>query len=108
MDIPVWAQILPTGLLLHVKIKPSSNQNALLLPYHVEGKRLFLSVSLTSPPTEGQANKLLCKQLGKWLNLPKTKIKIIKGNKSQFKQVFINGAGKGEIYNLSAKLARLS
>ena len=61
----------------------------------------LIKIQISSPPVDNAANKELIKFLSKKLNLNKSKIKIIKGEKSRIKTVEIQSdKNKDEIENL--------
>ena len=49
-----------------------------------------LRVYVTAPPEDGRANRALIKLLSKELNIPKSKIEIIKGERGREKIIKIN------------------
>lgn len=67
------------GLLVNIKIVPNASKNEIILEDE------FIKVRVTAQPVEGKANKALLEFLSKFLKLPKTSIKIIKGETSKEK-----------------------
>jgi uncharacterized protein (TIGR00251 family) len=57
----------------HVVIKPQPNGN--------------LIVRLTAPPSDNKANKQLIKVLSDYFDIPRTKLRIIRGEKSRYKTI---------------------
>ncbi|NOX97484.1 MAG: YggU family protein [Nitrospirae bacterium] len=69
--------------LIQVRVIPKAKKNNL----KQEGNKL--KVYLTAPPVEGKANKLLVELLAQHFKLKKSRIKIVKGEKSRDKLVRI-------------------
>ena len=80
--LPVrWA-----SLIIKVKVKPNAKKN--------EVKRIeenFFEVRTTVVPEKGKANKKTIELLSKYLNIPKSRIKLIKGETSREKIFDIDG-----------------
>ncbi|MFA5188189.1 MAG: DUF167 domain-containing protein [Patescibacteria group bacterium] len=71
--------------IISVKVIPNSKINKI-----VEQKENFLKIKLTAPAHEGKANKALIIFLSQELKIPKSKIKIISGEKSREKKILIS------------------
>jgi len=69
---------------IKLKIIPKSSRNQIV--GEIDG---ILKIKLTAPPVDGEANKKLIEFLSKEWNLPKSKIKIIKGERSKNKIIEI-------------------
>lgn len=65
-----------------VIVKPGSSQEKVV----ATGER-ELTVYLRAKPHDGEANSALIKILAKYLNLPKTSLKITRGQKSRVKTI---------------------
>jgi uncharacterized protein (TIGR00251 family) len=72
------------GIILTVKVTPNSSRNALAID---QADRL--TVKLTAPAVEGKANKGLLKFIGKKLRVPPSTVKIIRGQSSREKILFV-------------------
>ena len=70
---------------IKLKIIPRSSQNKIIGGINDD----ILKVKLTAPPIDGEANKKLLIFLSKEWGIPKSKIKIIKGEKSKSKIIQI-------------------
>lgn len=70
------------GLLVNIKISPNSSKNAIIN----EGD--IIKIKITALPIEGKANKALIEFLSKTFKIPKTSIKIIKGETTKEKTIF--------------------
>lgn len=71
----------PKGLIVSLKILPNSSIDAIIR----EGE--LIKVKLTAQAIEGKANQALIKFLSKQFKVPKTSIKIIKGETSRDKTI---------------------
>ena len=67
------------GLIVNIKISPNSKKNEIIN----EGE--FPKVKITAQPIDGKANKALIEYLSKNFKIPKTSIKILKGETSKEK-----------------------
>ena len=86
----------PSGVRFNVHIQPRSSRTEVA---GVHGDALKIRVA--APPVEGEANAELVKFLAKQLGLPKTAVRIVKGEQSRQKVVEIAGANAGEILSLA-------
>ena len=69
------------GLIVNIKISPNSKKNEIIN----EGE--FSKVKITAQPIDGKANKALIEYLSKNFKIPKTSIKILKGDTSKEKTI---------------------
>ena len=69
------------GLIVNIKISPNSKKNEIIN----EGD--FTKIKITAQPIDGKANKALIEFLSKNFKIPKTSIKILKGETSKEKTV---------------------
>lgn len=65
---------------LRLKVKPASKTDEIIR--EADGS---LKVKIKAPPVEGKANKYLIEFLSGLLNLPKSKIVLLKGETNSFK-----------------------
>lgn len=77
-------------MILHIKVKPGSRQDS--VKREADGS---LKVYIKAPPVDGKANEYLIKFLAQILDLPKSKVKLLKGETNAFKKLEIDAA---EIY----------
>ncbi|OGY41470.1 MAG: hypothetical protein A2Y82_01030 [Candidatus Buchananbacteria bacterium RBG_13_36_9] len=70
--------------ILKIKVIPNSKINKI-----VEKGDNFLKIKLTAPAHEGKANSALLNFLSQEFKIPKSKIKIITGEKSRLKVISI-------------------
>ncbi|WP_298271045.1 DUF167 domain-containing protein [Geobacter sp.] len=77
---------------LSVHVQPRASKNEVC---GIQGDALKLR--LTSPPVEGEANRLCIEFLAKLLRIPKSSVTIIAGEKSRHKTLRITGVTAREI-----------
>ncbi|MES2621674.1 MAG: DUF167 domain-containing protein [Bacteroidota bacterium] len=83
-------------MILRIKVKPNSNIDEVIR--EADGS---LKVKIKAPPVEGKANKYLVEYLSKVLNLPKSRISLVKGETNSFKTLQIDAEEKYVIDILS-------
>ena len=69
------------GVVVNIKISPNAKKNQII------SENDSIKIKITAQPIEGKANKALVEYLSKTVKLPKTSIKIIKGETSKDKTV---------------------
>ncbi|MCH8908343.1 MAG: DUF167 domain-containing protein [Candidatus Heimdallarchaeota archaeon] len=74
-----------TSVDIEVKVIPNSNSQSLIL----DSKLLIIRIK--SPPSKGKANKEIISLVSKKLNVKKSRIEIIRGEKSKKKLLKIQG-----------------
>jgi uncharacterized protein (TIGR00251 family) len=77
-------------LTLHVQPRASRNQ----LVFHGADR---IMLRLTAPPVEGAANAACCALLADLLDLPKSRVTILRGETARRKLVRIQGANAADI-----------
>lgn len=82
----------PNGVTFSVHVQPRASRNGIC---GTQGDALKLRI--TSPPVEGEANRLCIEYLAKLLRVPKSAIVIIAGDKSRHKTLRITGVTAEEI-----------
>ncbi len=70
------------GIVFGVYVQPRASRNELC---GINGDELKLRI--TSPPVDGSANSLCIKFLADFLDVAKTKIRIVRGEKSRHKSI---------------------
>jgi len=69
------------GVIINIRISPNAKKNEIIN----EGE--ITKIKITAQPIDGKANKALIEFLSKLLKIPKTSIKIIKGETSKDKTI---------------------
>ena len=72
------------GIILTIKVIPNSSKNELM------NTETGLRLKITAPPVDNKANKFVVEFLSKRFKVPKTSIKIIRGETSREKTIFIS------------------
>jgi uncharacterized protein (TIGR00251 family) len=57
-----------------------------------------LSVRVTAAPEGGKANAAVCELLGKSLGVPKSAVRVVRGESSRHKQVEVDGVDEARAY----------
>jgi hypothetical protein len=72
----------PEGVVFSIHVQPRASRNELC---GLQGNEL--KVRLTSPPVEGQANKLCIEFFAKLFGVAKSRVSIVAGDKSRHKTI---------------------
>lgn len=72
------------GIILNIKLTPNSSKNE-ILGYTDE----YVKIKISAPPNENKANKKLISYISDWLNIAKSNISLISGDKARLKKVLI-------------------
>jgi uncharacterized protein (TIGR00251 family) len=73
------------GVVLRVRVQPKASREA------ISGSVDALKVALMAPPVDGEANAALIALIAKRFHLPKSALRLISGEKSREKTVFVPG-----------------
>jgi len=90
MSDPPWS-VEEGALRLAVRLTPRARKDALAGVIDSGDGRSALSVRLTAPPVEGAANRALVEFLARTLDVPKTAVTIVSGEKARLKILRIAG-----------------
>lgn len=82
------------GLIVNIKISPNSKKNEIIN----EGD--FTKIKITAQPIDGKANKALIEFLSKNFKIPKTSIKILKGETSKEKTILFETKDEEKLQKL--------
>ncbi len=85
----------PDGIIFNVYVQPRASRNELC---GICGEELKLR--LTSPPVEGSANKMCIQYLADVLGIAKSRVAIVRGEKSRHKTVKIHDITKEDLVAL--------
>ena len=86
------------GLIVNIKISPNSKKNEIIN----EGD--FTKIKITAQPIDGKANKALIEFLSKNFKIPKTSIKILKGETSKEKTILFETQDEEKLTKLKERL----
>lgn len=86
------------GILVNIKISPNSKKNEIIK--NAEGTK----IKITAQPIDGKANKALVEFLSKTFKIPKTSIKIVKGDTNKEKSILFMTSDQDKIELLKKTL----
>ncbi len=86
------------GLIAHIKISPNSKKNEIVR------EEEYTKIKITAQPIDGKANKALVEFLSKNFKIPKTSIKILKGETSKEKTVLFETKDEEKLKKLKEVL----
>lgn len=82
------------GLIVNIKISPNSKKNEIVR------EEEYTKIKITAQPIDGKANKALVEFLSKNFKIPKTSIKILKGETSKEKTVLFETKDEEKLQKL--------
>lgn len=82
------------GLIVNIKIVPNSKKNEIIR------EEEFVKIKITAQPIDGKANKALIEFLSKNFKIPKTSIKILKGETSKEKTILFETKDEEKLQKL--------
>ena len=88
------------GIIAKIKIVPNSSQNDIILEDE------FIKIKVTAQPIENKANKALVEFLSKKFKIPKTAVKIIKGETSREKTILFQTADNVKQLQIISQLSK--
>jgi uncharacterized protein (TIGR00251 family) len=80
------------GIVVTVRVQPGAKRSA-IIGEHAGG----LKIAVAAPPVEGKANDALIAFLRELLQLKRSQVEILRGEKSRQKQVLLRGVGRKDI-----------
>jgi uncharacterized protein (TIGR00251 family) len=84
------------AVVFSVRVQPRASRNA------IEGEwQDALKIRLTAPPVDDKANAALCAFLAEQLNIPRSAVRILAGERSRNKRVEVRGVTAEQILNLA-------
>lgn len=85
----------PDGIVVNLKISPNAKKNEIIKDGDI------IKVKITAQPIDGKANKALVEYLSKNFKIPKTSIKILKGETSKDKTVLFETTDTEKLSNIT-------
>ena len=79
----------PEGCILPVRVQPGARKAGL-----VGEQNGALKIAVTAPPEDGRANKALLELLRDALDLKRSQVELVGGEKSRSKRVLVRGVSK--------------
>jgi len=89
------------GVIFAVRVTPRASRDA--IEGEVQG---MLKVRLCAPPVDDRANDALRKLLAARLKVPASAVKIVAGEKSRTKRIFVEGVTRAQAGELSTTATR--
>lgn len=86
------------GLIVNIKISPNSKKNEIVR------EEEYTKIKITAQPIDGKANKALIEFLSKNFKIPKTSIKILKGETSKEKTILFETKDEEKLKKLKETL----
>lgn len=77
---------------LTIRLQPRARRNAV-----VDERDGVLRVSVAAAPVDGQANAALCKLIAKRTGVPRTRVTIVRGERSRDKVVRVEGMALADV-----------
>jgi len=87
-----WLRQQRDGVIIDLHVQPRASKNEIV---GVQGEEL--KVRLTSPPVEGEANRLCVEFFAKRLGIAKSAVELISGERSRHKRLLIRGVEAEEV-----------
>jgi len=87
-----WLRPQREGVTVDLHVQPRASKNEIV---GVQGEEL--KVRLTSPPVEGEANRLCVEFFAKRLGIAKSAVELVAGEKSRHKRLLIRGVEAEEV-----------
>lgn len=87
-----WLRRQRDGVTIDLHVQPRASKNEIV---GVQGEEL--KVRLTSPPVEGEANRLCVEFFAKRLGIARSAVELIAGEKSRHKRLLIRGVEAEEV-----------
>lgn len=92
---PIDLRLVNGEVWLSLRVQPKASRNRLTV--EPDGR---VKASITAPPAGGAANAALCELLANELNVPKSAVRVVRGEKSRDKTVAIRGLNESEVSNV--------
>jgi uncharacterized protein (TIGR00251 family) len=87
-----WLRQQRDGVIIDLHVQPRASKNEIV---GVQGEEL--KVRLTSPPVEGEANRLCVEFFAKRLGIAKSAVELISGERSRHKRLLLRGVEAEEV-----------
>jgi hypothetical protein len=87
-----WLREHRDGVTIDLHVQPRASKNEIV---GLQGEEL--KIRLTSPPVEGEANRLCVEFFAKLLKVPKSTVELVAGEKSRHKRLLIRGGDAEDV-----------
>ncbi|HNQ84706.1 MAG TPA: DUF167 domain-containing protein [Deltaproteobacteria bacterium] len=88
----MWCEDRGGSVILSIRVQPNSSREGV-----GDVQNDALTVRLNAPPVEGRANAALVRFLSKRLDVAKSKVSIVRGDKGRNKTVSVEGLSREEV-----------
>lgn len=88
----MWCRERAGSVILSIRVQPSSSREGI-----GEIRNNSLTIRLNAPPVEGKANEALIRFLSKRLDVSKSKVSIVQGEKGRNKIVAVEGLCREDV-----------
>lgn len=85
----------PEGIIVNIRISPNAKRNEIIKDGEI------IKVKITAQPIDGKANKALVEYFSKLFKVPKTSIKILKGETSKEKTILFQVYDEDKLQNIT-------
>lgn len=85
-----WLRSHPEGIEIKVRVSPGSAVDRVEQPLQ-HGDHWYLTVRVRENPEKGKANAAVERVIAEWLDLAKSKVRVISGNTARLKTVRVAG-----------------
>ncbi len=92
---PIDLRLVNGEVWLGLRVQPKASRNSLAV--QPDGR---IKASITAPPADGAANAALCELIADELQVPKSAVRVVRGEKSREKVVAIRGVTEAEVSNV--------
>ncbi len=92
-----WFDETSKGIVLHIKAQPKASKTKIV---GLHGDPPRLKIKIAAPPVDGQANEALLKFLKEVLEIPLSRLSLIRGATSPAKDVLCMGVPKDKIESM--------
>jgi hypothetical protein len=86
----------PDGILVSIRISPNAKKNEI-----IKDGEIF-KLKITAQPIDGKANKAVIEYLSKQFKIPKTSIKILKGETSKDKTILLMTTDSNKVEKINS------
>ena len=100
--LPAWARQDRVGWLLDIHVQPGARISAIVGEH---GKRLKIKIS--APPADNAANEALIEFIARAAGVPKSRVKLIRGQTSRFKTLAVENPPYGFLHRLTGRIGIL-
>jgi uncharacterized protein YggU (UPF0235/DUF167 family) len=88
---PAWVRTVPGGAVVRVRLQPGSRQSG------VAGTQGVLRLRVQQPPVDGRANEAARSLLASLLDVPASRVRLLRGATSREKEFLVEGMGAAQV-----------